>query len=359
MSPAAELERALHYPLADQLPPPGGVIEVAPGIKWLRIALPFALNHINIWLLRDRVDGRDGWSVVDTCIDRPESRAAWEQIFATALDGLPILRVLVTHMHPDHVGLAHWLCERWSAPGHECRLWMSAADYQTARYACEVVNSFGGERLAEYFRGHGMTGPGDLEQIRARKGYYHGLVPAVPPCYARLMDGADITIDGWSWRCIAGYGHSVEHIALYCEARGILISGDMVLPRISTNVSVYEMEPEADPLTQFLDSIDRFLPLPEDALVLPSHGKPFRGLHTRIGQLHDHHRDRLAEVMQAARQRPVCAYDVLPVLFKRELDLHQTTFALGETVAHLHRLWCGGSLRRARDKQDIWRFEPV
>ncbi|MCB2038493.1 MAG: MBL fold metallo-hydrolase [Burkholderiaceae bacterium] len=351
MSLAAELERALHYPLGDQLPPPGRATELRPGVKWLRMQLPFALDHINLWLLRDRFQGREGWTVVDTCIDRAESRADWEKVFEAELEGLPIVRVLVTHMHPDHVGLAHWLCERWNAP-----LWMSGTDYQTARYACQVVNSFGGERLADYFFSHGMTDPADLEQIRNRKSYYRGLVPALPPSYARLMDGATVTIGGLAWRCIAGYGHAPEHMALYSEQLNILISGDMVLPRISTNVSVYEMEPEADSLTLFLNSIDRFLPLPEDVLVLPSHGKPFHGLHTRIGQLHDHHRERLAEVVEAARARPVSAYDMLPVLFRRPLDLHQTTFALGESVAHLHRLWHAGQLVRTRDERGIWRF---
>ena len=166
MSLAAELERALHYPLGDQLPPPGRATELRPGVKWLRMQLPFALDHINLWLLRDRFQGREGWTVVDTCIDRAESRADWEKVFEAELEGLPIVRVLVTHMHPDHVGLAHWLCERWNAP-----LWMSGTDYQTARYACQVVNSFGGERLADYFFSHGMTDPADLEQIRNRKSY--------------------------------------------------------------------------------------------------------------------------------------------------------------------------------------------
>lgn len=359
MSLAAELERALHYPLADQLPAPGRAIELAPGVKWLRMTLPFALDHINLWLLRDRFQGREGWTVVDCCIDRPESRALWQQVFEHELDGLPVLRVIVTHMHPDHIGLAHWLCERWSTPEHECRLWISAADYQTARYGCEVVNSFGGERLAQYFRSHGMTDPDDLEQIRHRKSYYRNLVPAVPPSYARLIDGQQLTVGGQAWRCIAGWGHAPEHMALHCEQLGILISGDMVLPRISTNVSVYEMEPEADALTLFLGSIDRFRPLPADTLVLPSHGKPFTGLHMRIQQLHDHHRDRLTEVMAVAHEKPVSAYDVLPVLFKRPLDLHQTTFALGESVAHLHRLWHGGQLRRERDAEGIWRFAPA
>ncbi len=348
---ATELERALDYPWGDELPAQAGTLEVAPGVKWLRMTLPFVLNHINLWLLRDRIDGRDGWTVVDCCIDRAESRADWESVFATQLNSLPVLRVIVTHMHPDHIGLAHWLCERWNAP-----LWISGTDYQTARYACEVVNSFGGDRLARYFASHGMTNADDLEQIRNRKSYYRNLVPAVPSSFTRLLDGGTVTIGGNAWRCIGGYGHAPEHMALYCEALGVLISGDMVLPRISTNVSVYEMEPEADALTLFLDSIDRFKQLPEDTLVLPSHGKPFRGMHTRIQQLHDHHRDRLQEVMDAAQVRPVSAYDVLPILFRRPLDLHQTTFALGESVAHLHRLWYAGKLNRERGADGILRF---
>lgn len=133
----------------------------------------------------------------------------------------------------------------------------------------------------------------------------------------------------------------------------------MVLPRISTNVSVYEMEPEANALALFLASIDKFLALPEDTLVLPSHGKPFRGLHTRIRQLHEHHRDRLDEVLAASRERPLSAADALPILFKRPLDLHQTTFAMGESVAHLHALWHAGKLRRSMDAQGVWRFAPA
>lgn len=351
MSLSDELERALHYPLGDELPLPGRAIELAPGVKWLRLGLPFVLDHINLWLLRDRFQGRDGWTVVDCGIDRPESRALWEQVFEHALDGLPVVRVIVTHMHPDHIGLAHWLCDRWQAP-----LWISATDFMAARHACQVVHSFGGERQAGFFRSHGLLDPGELEQVRQRKSYYSDLVPAVPDAFTRLLDGQTIHIGGQDWHCIVGHGHSLEHIALHSPKTGVLISGDMVLPRISTNVSVYEMEPEGDPLTQFLDSIDRFRPLAEDTLVLPSHGKPFVGLHTRIGQLHDHHRERLNEVLAAARQAPVTAHDMLPVLFRRPLDLHQKTFAMGESVAHLHRLWHGGKLQRQRDDAGVWRF---
>lgn len=346
-----DLEMQLHYPLGEALAPMGGTLEVAPGVKWIRMSLPFALNHINLWLLRDCIDGVEGWSIVDCCIHRDEAKAQWESIFANDLEGLPILRVIVTHMHPDHIGLAHWLCERWNV-----RLWISATDYQVARLGCLGPTGFGGDRAAEFFASHGLNSPEAMEQIKGRTGYFPSLVPSVPPQYRRLMDGMPLTIGQREWRCISGYGHAPEHIALYCESLNVLIGGDMMLPRISTNVSVYEQEPESNALVQFLDSIDKFRTLPEDTLVLPSHGKPFTGMHIRIQQLHDHHRDRLAEVMDACTARPCCALEILPLMFKRPLDMHQTTFAMGEAVAHLHALWFAGKLRRALDKDGVYRF---
>jgi glyoxylase-like metal-dependent hydrolase (beta-lactamase superfamily II) len=326
-------------------------MEVAPGARWIRMALPFALDHINLWLLRDEWDGRAGWTVVDCCISRDESRAQWERIFETQLEGLPILRVIVTHMHPDHIGLASWLCERWNAP-----LWISATDYNAARLASQSTTGFGGESAANFFARHGLSDPEALEKVRARSNYYPGMVPSVPRSFRRMRDGDEIAIGGRAWRCIAGFGHAPEHIALYCDALQVLISGDMMLPRISTNVSVYDVEPESDPLRLFLESIDRFQDLPQQTLTLPSHGKPFRGLHERIRQLHDHHRDRLAEVMEACARAPQSAADVLPVLFKRKLDLHQTTFAMGEAIAHLHLLWHRGELKREAGSDGVLRF---
>jgi len=346
-----ELEKQLHYPLGETLAPEGGTLEVAPGVRWIRMALPFALNHINLWLLRDQLDGVEGWSIVDCCIHRDEAKAQWESIFANELQGLPILRVIVTHMHPDHIGLAHWLCERWNV-----NLWISATDYQVARLGCLGPTGFGGDRAAAYFASHGLNSPEAVEQIKGRTRYFPSLVPSVPASYRRLMDGMVLTIGGRTWRCIAGYGHAPEHMALYCDELKVLIGGDMMLPRISTNVSVYEQEPESDALKLFLDSIDRFRALPEDTLTLPSHGKPFTGLHIRIQQLHDHHRDRLAEVMEACSASPCSAADILPVLFKRELDLHQTTFAMGESVAHLHTLWFAGKLERRLGADGVYRF---
>lgn len=357
-----ELEHQLHYPFGDTLPAPGATLVVVPGddpgltpgVKWIRMALPFALNHINLWLLRDEIDGVPGWSIVDCCISKDEARAQWEQVFANELEGLPILRVIVTHMHPDHIGLAYWLCDKWNAP-----LWISATDYNMACIGSQGINGFGGDSAAHFFASHGLNDPDTVEQVRARAGYFPSLVPAVPPQYRRMMDGDLLDIGGNAWRCISGYGHAPEHISLYCQALGVLIGGDMMLPRISTNVSVYHVEPESNPLKLFLQSIDRFRTLDADTLTLPAHGKPFTGLHQRIEQLHEHHRDRLLEVMQACSAKPLSAADVLPVLFKRTLDLHQITFAMGESIAHLHALWFEGKLRRTLDPDGIYRFQAA
>ncbi len=365
-------ESELHYPFGDTVPVPGEVIDIAPGVCWLRMGLPFALDHINLWLLEDGA----GWTIVDCGITNDATKAAWEQVFATALRGKPVTRVIATHMHPDHLGLAHWLTEKW-----QCRLWISATDYNGARLASQSTTGFGGERSAAFFASHGLTDPEALAKVRARTNYYAGMVPNIPDAYRRLLDGMAVQIGGRAWRCIAGYGHAPEHMALHCESldwtpktpaasapqggapelgaarrSGLLISGDMVLPRISTNVSVYDLEPEADSLTLYLDSLARYEPLASDTLVLPSHGKPFTGLHARIRQLRDHHTDRLADVMAACGDKPCHAADLLPVLFKRALDLHQTTFAMGEAVAHLHALWHGGKLLRSRDSDGVWRF---
>lgn len=351
-----ELERQLDYPLGDRLPEAGRALRVAPGVKWIRMALPFALDHINLWLLRDEIDGRAGWTAVDCCIASEEARTQWEDIFAAELEGLPLLRVIVTHMHPDHIGLAAWLCQYWSGPDHACRLWISAADYHLARIGASGPNGFGGEEAAAHFAAHGLSDPAALSQVRQRAGYYHSLVPELPRQFRRLLDGDLLRIGTHDWRCISGHGHAPEHMSLYCESLGLLIGGDMMLPRISTNVSVFEMEPEADPLRLFLQSIDRFRALPPGTLTLPSHGKPFIGLHARIAQLHAHHRERLDAVMQACTERPSSAFDILPLLFRRALDLHQMTFALGESIAHLHALWHEGRLQRDKGPDGVYRF---
>ena len=347
-------EHLLEYPLGDTLPGRGQALELAPGVRWVRMGLPFALDHINLWLLRDRDDeGREGWTIVDCGIADEATHEAWDTVFAAHLEGLPVLRVLVTHMHPDHVGNAHWLTTRWN-----CRLWMSGTDWNAARTASRSTIGFGGDSAAAFFAEHGLVDPAAVQKVRSRGNYYASMVPEVPGKFHRMLDGQAIRIGGSEWRCIVGYGHAPEHISLYCAASGLLIAGDMVLPRISTNVSVIDIEPEADPLPLYLRSIEGLRALPADTLVLPSHGKPFRGLHERIGQLAQHHEERLADTIAACGERPCSAADLLPVLFRRPLDLHQTTFAMGEAIAHLHALAFRGQLVSRIEADGVRRFAP-
>ncbi len=343
------------YPWGDALPAPGALMTLRPGLHWLRMPLPFALNHINLWALDDDMDG-PGWTLVDAGIGTDALRAHWETLWQGPLAGRPLQRMLVTHMHPDHVGNAQWLISRFGAPRPATRLWMSLGDHFGAVVARQSTTGYGGPRAAEFFRSHGLSRPDDLAQISGRIDYYARLVPELPASYHRLMDGMTVRIGQRSWRCIAGYGHSPEHMALMCDADRILIAGDMLLPRISTNVSVVDLEPEADALGLFLNSIEHVLDLPEDTLALPSHGLPFTGIHDRVRALHAHHQERLQEVLDACRAAPHTAADLLPVLFRRPLDVHQTTFAMGESVAHLNHLWLRGQLRRDQDDDGVWRF---
>lgn len=356
--PTSVSSSALDYPLGEQLPPSGTALEVAPGVFWLRMGLPFALNHINLWLLRDRLPHptqsgvmQEGWTAVDCGIDNPATRETWLQVEQQVLQSLPILRVLVTHMHPDHMGLAHWLCERWQAP-----LWMSTSEYQSAMLASHGLSNFGGEATVAFFAAHGWHQAEELAVVKSRANYYPSMVPLIPPTYVRLMAGMPVTIGERVWQCISGFGHSPEHMALHDAQNQLLISGDMLLPSISTNISVYAMEPDSNPLQLFLDSLDKMVHLSDETLVLPSHGRPFRGASTRIAQLRTHHQERLSELLATCTGQARCAHELLPVLFKRALDVHQTTFAMGEAVAHLNLLWLSGQLQRRRGADGIERF---
>jgi glyoxylase-like metal-dependent hydrolase (beta-lactamase superfamily II) len=340
------LESELVYPFADALPASGQTLEVAPGVRWVRMGLPFALNHVNLWLVRDG----DGWAVIDCGIANDLTRDAWEQIFNQALDGLPVTRVIVTHCHPDHIGLAAWLCERWKVS-----LWMTVGEYGFARMMSAGLAGADGTAMMPHFRRHGLTDPDKLALLEGRKDYYRSMVPQVPEHFIRLEERRLLRIGAHDWQVIIGTGHSPEHAALYCESLGVLVSGDMLLPRISTNTSVFAVEPEADAVGQFLDSLQKFLPLPADTLVLPSHGKPFRGISERVAQLSAHHAERLDEV-RIACATPQSAADIVPIMFKRELDMHQMTFAMGEAIAHLNRLWHAGELRRVDGEDGVIKF---
>ncbi len=351
--PMNPLELQLDYPFGELLPASGQPHEVAPGVFWLRMPLPFALDHVNLWLLRDADAQGDGWTVIDCGIATDATRAAWEGVFENGLQGLPIKRVLVTHCHPDHVGLADWLCRRWQVP-----LWMSTGEYGFARMMSASLPGSDGSAAVPHFKRHGAVDPALIERLQGRRSYYPDMVPSVPEAYRRLQDGMEVSIGGRGWQVITGFGHSPEHVSLHCAELGLLISGDMLLPRISTNVSVFAIEPESNPVQLYLDSLESFLPLPADTLVLPSHGKPFRGMHTRIEQLRTHHAERLDEVLQACRT-PHSAADIVPVMFRRPLDAHQMTFAMGEALAHLHKLWHDGLLQREEGEDGILRFRTA
>lgn len=323
----APLYNAINYPYADTIPAPGEVMEVMPGILWLRMPLPFALNHINLWLLKDG----DGWAIVDTGFGHEETKFYWEKIFNTILLRQKITRVIVTHYHPDHIGSAAWLCDRWGVS-----LWITMAEYLTAHAIRDNTSGYHPNLARTLFRSHGLTDTQLSAQDTRGNAYAHG-VPALPPAYTRIIDGDVLRIGEHDWRIKTAFGHAPEHATLYCDELKVLISGDQVLPRITTNVGVWGNMPEANPLELFLRSLDFFEPLPPDTLVLPSHDRVFRGLHFRLQTLRDHHAARLDELVQAL-DKPKTAADLLPVLFKRALDDHQLMFAISETVAHLNYL---------------------
>jgi len=337
---------ALDHPWAEP-PTPGTTLTVAPGIRWLRMPLPFALNHINLWLL----DDSDGYTVVDTGLGLPDTRELWERIFANELDGKPIVRVIATHFHPDHFGNAGWLTERWGID-----LWCTQAEYMAAQLACSRDDP-GTALRHDHYRRHGISAEA-LARLRERGNHYPGLVPTLPVSYRCLRDGNRVAIGGHSWQVMVVLGHAPEHASLWCADANVLISGDQVLPKITTNVSVWADKPHDDPLRLYLDSLARFRPLPADALVLPSHGLPFRGLHARLDALRAHHDARLTETLDALGE-PRAAAELLPVLFRRALDTHRLSFAIGEALAHLNYLEAYGSVTRALDADGIERFRKA
>jgi len=337
---------SLDYPFPE-VPAPATSREVAPGIHWLSMPLPFQLNHINLWILKDS----DGWTIVDTGIGDANTRSLWEQLLK---DKKNIKRIIVTHYHPDHAGNAAWLCKRYGV-----ELWMTQGEYLTAHAVRSSSAGYTTEAVVKVFRQNGLDDErsGRLEATRGNNRYAE-LVPEFPLSYRRIIDGDRVAIGGGTWEAIIGHGHAPEHLSLYSKDLNVLIAGDMLLSTISTNVSVWSIDPEGDPLRLFLESIERYRRLPADVLVLPSHGKPFRGAHRRVQQLEEHHRARFGELLQAM-DGPKSAADLLSVLFRRPLDTHQIFFAMGEAIAHLHYLYYAGKARRAAGADGVMRYEPA
>ena len=337
-------ESLLQYPFM-QFPLPGETFRVAPGVHWLRMFLPFALNHINLWLLEDG----DAWVIVDTGVGTEDTRAHWETALASTVGSRPVSRVILTHHHPDHSGNAAWLTRRFNAP-----LVITQTEYLACHAVLEKRAGYDIEALLSMYRRNGLTAENEAK-MSARGEHFQRLVPEFPSSYSRLLNGTVLSIGGREWRVLVGYGHSPEHASLYCEDENVMISGDMMLPKITTNVSVQAVEPLGNPLKLFLDSTRAQAVLPADTLVLPSHGLPFRGIRERVEQLVHHHDQRLAELV-AACDGPRSAADVIPVLFRRPLDAHQMFFAMGESMAHLHYLEAEGRVARTIGDDGVLRY---
>lgn len=332
----------LTYPWGDFAPGPGKAHPIANGVSWVRIPMPGSLGHINSWLL----DDGDGVAVVDSGMLLKECSDAWKALFDGDLKDRTVTRVFGTHMHPDHIGLAGWLCKRFGS-----EVWMTRGEWLTARMlAADVRDEFPVEALALQ-RGAGWDD--DVLKQQAAKGWsrFSRMLFPMPLSYRRIKDGDQIEFGAHRWRVVVGSGHSPEHACLWNEAEGVLISGDQVLPRISSNVSVNISEPLADPLGEWLASISKLLDiLPDDLLVCPAHGEPFKGLHTRLIALRDEHHRRLDDVHEAMGRRPLRAIDCFPLLFNRTIGENNRELATGEAIAHLNRLMAEGrAVREMRD----------
>jgi glyoxylase-like metal-dependent hydrolase (beta-lactamase superfamily II) len=335
----------LKYPFPD-IPAAGEALSVADGVYWIRMPLPFGIDHINLWLLADG----DGWTIVDSGIRSAKLQEIWEGLFSGVMAGQPVKRLICTHHHPDHFGLAGWICERQNT-----MLWMARAEYFTGRSAVLDCQKLPPPEVMAYFRRAGIDAEGLAEIEESRYDQLQQILIRPPSAYRRLRDEEELTIGGRLWRVVSGRGHSPEHICLLCEELGVLISGDQVLPRISSNVSVGPTEPFANPLADWMTSLLRFKELADDLLILPAHNEPFYGLHARLDELTEGHKVRL-ERIEALCGEPITAAGIVPKLFRRKLEGMDFKLGLGECLAHLHYLVEAGQVSVEEDKYGVRRF---
>ncbi len=335
------------YPFGlKQAPEPGKTIEIASGIHWLRMPLPYTLDHINLYLIEDG----DGWVIVDTGVNTSMVRDIWEQHFAGTMAGRPVTKVIVTHLHPDHVGLAGWLCRRFGV-----ELWMSRTDYLMCRNLVLDTGTEAPEEGVRFYREAGFNDK-QIEKYKRRFGGFGSHVSPLPPSFRRLVADQEIEIGGRTWRTVEGRGHAPEHMCLWCPEAGVLLSGDQVLPRISSNISVHPTEPQADPLTDWLESCARIRDqLPADTFVGPAHNEPFFGLRVRLQDLIDEHEEDLGK-LETMLAEPRRANDVFSALFRRPITDDLVHMATGESVAHLNCLMERGIARRFIAEDGIARY---
>lgn len=317
----------LSYPF-DNRPNPGELIEVGPGIFWVRMPLPISLNHINLWMLEEQ----DGWTLVDTGMATEDTKALWEEIFSTHLNSKPVKQVIVTHMHFDHLGLAGWLVEKWGAT-----LCMSRTEYLSSRVIINEIKSDPPETTVAFFRAAGVE-ESILDEFKVRFNNRSDFVSPLPSHYKRLTDNQVLQIGSLQWTVIIVEGHSPEHICLHCKSLNIMIAGDQILPRISPNISVRPDEPRANPLHNFLRSCESLKNrLNKDVLILPSHGDPFYGVHLRLQDMINEHKKGLQDLLEFCSQ-PRSVAEVFPILFKSKINIGNMVIAVGEAVANLNYL---------------------
>ena len=317
----------LHYPL-EAIPENGELISITPGVNWLRMPLPFSLNHINLWA----IEGDEEWSIVDTGIGNEQTLNLWQDIHNKYGNNKPLKNVFITHMHPDHIGLAGDLTRTFNA-----ELSITRTEYLTFNLVLNKAHKGATEVEESFFRAAGYNEK-QLAQFHDNFGAFRKIVTPLPTRFRRLQEGQMVEIGGHQWRVIIGSGHTHEHACFFCKELNIIISGDQILPTISSNISVHSVEPYENPLKEWLDSCRKLIKeLPADVLVLPSHGKPFIGAHTRLNALIDEHERDLAELKNFC-QTPQRAIDVFSVLFKTEINQFNLVMAIGESIAHLNCL---------------------
>ena len=339
--PAREPSK-LEYPFSDP-PKPGQTRQVTDGVHWLRVPMPGRLDHINSWLLEDG----DGFTVIDTGMNDDMARQAWEQAFDGVLKGKRITRVVSTHLHPDHIGLAGWLCERFG-----CELWMSRTDFLMCRALVSDTGRPAPEVALRFFQAAGLSKE-SIETYRQAFGRFGQMIYRLPDSYRRLQEGQHLNIGSREWQILVGRGHAPEHICFYSPARNLMVSGDQILPRISSNVSVFPQEPEGNPLAEWLESCRRFKDfLPADTLILPAHHDAFRGARTRLAALIAEHEENLATLIEACRT-PKRAVDTFALLFRSKIEGPVAMAAAGEAIAHLNYLMQQGRMARSTDKDGV------
>jgi glyoxylase-like metal-dependent hydrolase (beta-lactamase superfamily II) len=337
----------IHHPWPE--PPAGdGATEVAPGILWLRLPLPMVLDHVNVYAL----DEGESWTVVDTGIHSPSAVALWEGLLAGPLRGKPVSRVIATHHHPDHIGMAGWLMERFGA-----NLWASRTSWLMARMLILDVEDRPTPQALEFSRAGGMDPEIFAKRANERPFNFADSCAPLPVGYRRINEGEVIRAGGRDWDVRMGGGHAAEHVTLWSRDDNLVIAGDQILPGISPNIGVYPTEPEADPLADWLAACARLAPHARaDHLVLPGHKLPFTGLPVRMRQLAENHHSAL-DRLRAFLAEPHIAAECFPLLFRRRIDAGTYGLALVESVAHLNHLLHAGEVRRWRRADGAWLWQ--